>query len=240
MTRAAIPRFEAFAVATRWARTILPGTLLALQLVGCGIDLKDGAGPRVPIPNLMGSVRRAGSAAAGLRLELRTIEGQVVASTVTTSAGSFGFQVPASGAWEVKVSSERAGDFAAITHPLQYQEPGTEVIAPLDVFAYGAELLEPAADGTAPVPSLLQPLMFQWTLPSLSGVTARVQCFAPTGTLVWNSTWLDADHVAWNGVANQGDSAGHIVAAGTYTWRMKFSLPDSSEGRTATRTLTLR
>ena len=240
MKRAAIPRFEAFAVATRWPGTILPGTLLALLLAGCGIDLKDGAGPRVPIPNLMGSVRRAGSVAAGVRLELRTTGGQVVASTVTTPAGSFGFQVPASGAWEVKVSSARAGDFDAVTHGLQYPGSGTEVIAPLDVFAYGAELLEPAAGGATPVPSLVQPLMFQWTLPSLSGVTARVQCFTPTGTLVWNSTWLNADHVAWNGVANQGDSAGHVVAAGTYTWRMKFSLPDSSEGRTATRTLTLK
>jgi hypothetical protein len=66
-----------------------------------------------------------------------------------------------------------------------------------------------------------------------------VQCFDSTGASVWYSSWLDTTEVMWNGLANQGAGAGHFVTAGAYTWRMKFDFPDSSNGHTTYRALTL-
>jgi hypothetical protein len=34
-------------------------TVLALAIAGCGVNVQDGAGPRVPIPNVLGTVERA-------------------------------------------------------------------------------------------------------------------------------------------------------------------------------------
>ena len=68
----------------------------------------------------------------------------------------------------------------------------------------------------------------------------RVQCYDSAGQPIWISIWLDTGQVAWNGIASQGEATGQPVPPGTYTWRMKFSLPDSSEGRTSARSLVLQ
>jgi len=223
------------------ARHAMRMTLVAMLwlLPGCGVDVQDGAGPRVPIPNVLGLVRRASAPASGLQVELRTDGGQEVASTATDPSGGYGFDVPTSGAWEIKVSSGRPDDFDSITRGFQFQDPGPLSLPAVDVYAYGAAVLEPAPDTSVATPSPSQPLIFRWIRPALAGVAARVQLFDSAGAAVWYSSSLAADQVAWNGIGNQGGYQGQAVTAGQYSWRVKFVLPDTSQARSATRKLSL-
>jgi len=204
------------------------------------VNVQDGAGPHVPVPNVLGMVERAASPAAAIDVELRTSAGQPVSSTTTTRSGSYGFDVTSSGSWEVKISAGQNGDFDAVTHPIQFQDPGPLSVPPIDIFAHGAAALGPASGASVPVPSATQPLTFRWTLPAISGARARVQLFDLQGVAVWSSSWLSAGEVAWDGVGNQGSSTGVPAPAGSYAWRIKFSLPDSSEARIASRPLILQ
>jgi hypothetical protein len=219
-------------------RMTLAVTVLWL-LPGCGVDMQDGAGPRVPIPDVLGLVRRAGTPASGLQVELRTDGGQEVASMATDRSGGYGFDVPGSGAWEIKVSSGRSDDFDSVTRGFQFQDPGPLSLPAVDVYAYGAAVLEPASDTSVVAPSPAQPLIFRWIRPALSGVAARVQLYDSAGAAVWSSSSLETDQIPWNGIGNQGSYQGQAVTAGQYSWRVKFVLPDTSQARSATRKLTL-
>src|SRR5262249_53247093 len=126
-----------------------------LAIAGCSVNVQDGAGPRVPVPNVLGMVERSASPAASVEVELRTGSGQSISSTTTTRSGSYGFEA-SSGAWEVKVSGGRDGDFDAVTHPITFQDPGPLSVPPIDIFAHGAAALEPAPGTSAPAPSAAQ------------------------------------------------------------------------------------
>jgi hypothetical protein len=221
-------------------RARAPLMLAALAIAGCSVNVQDGAGPHVPVPNVLGMVERAASPAAAIDIELRTSAGQPVSTTTTTRSGSYGFDVTSSGSWEVKISAGKDGDFDAVTHPILFQDPGPLAVPPIDIFAHGAAALEPAPGASVAVPSATQPLTFRWTQPAITGARARVQLFDSQGVAVWSSSWLSASEVPWDGVGNQGTRTGTPTSAGSYSWRIKFSLPDSSEARIATRPLILQ
>src|SRR2546428_6776779 len=164
-------------VLARVSRIGLLAWLALLQLCGCGVNVQDGVGPRVPIPNVVGVVRRDVVPARGLHAELRTESGQEVASTITNGSGGYGFDVTGPGTWEIKISAGGPGDFDSVTRSFLFDGQGPMGLPPLDVFAYRAAIVEPAAGASAPVPSPVQPLVFRWTLPTRSAVTARVQLY---------------------------------------------------------------
>ncbi len=213
------------------------GALLSLPDAGCSSKTQD---ITEPLPSVTGLVQRETAPALDVHVELLTIDGRLITSTHTTSSGSYGIQVDASGTWEIKIVGNRAGDFDNLTRTFQFQAPQIVVMPPLDVYAYGAQAIQPDESTSAPAPSPIQPLTFRWTMPERPGASARVQFFDAAGKPVWYSNWLDTTQVAWNGLANQGAWAGHPAAAGVYTWRMKFGFPDSSEAHTAYRALTLK
>ena len=215
--------------------------LLLLLLVassGCSPNIQDGVGPRVPIPNVDGSVLRSGAPAAGLKVALRDSSGVEVAGTVTTLSGYYGFGDVALGTWEVKVSGVSAGDFDSVARDFDLMD-STFSLRALDIHAYGAALLAPTDGASQPVPSPVQPVTFRWNLPSLPGVAARAQVLDSGGSAVWYSGGLQTSEVGWNGLGNQGRYQGVVVPPGSYNWRVKFDLPDSSQAKTSTRRLVL-
>ena len=184
-----------------------------LQLCGCGVNVQDGVGPRVPIPNVMGVVRRDVTPASGLHAELRTESGQSIASTTTNATGAYGFDVTSSGIWEIKIVAGRPGDFDSVTRPFVFQGPSLVELPPLDVFAYGAGIVEPSAGASAPAPSPVQPLLFRWTLPARPGVTARVQLFDYGGVAVWSLFARPVPYNVTNSPGEIGFPAGAELAA---------------------------
>ena len=213
---------------------------LAALFVGCSVDVQDGVGPRVRVPNVQGVVLRTTSPAQGLEVDLRTDAGQEVATTTTRRSGSFGFADVTPGTWEIKVSAGGPGDFESVTRGFQLgPDPAPLSLPPVDVHAYGASAIEPVDGASVTAPSFIEPLIFRWTRPDMPGVTAHVQLYDAAGSPVWFSSALQTDQVPWNGLGNQGTYQGQPVGPGQYTWRVKFILPDSSEGRTGSRRLAL-
>jgi len=208
-------------------------------LSGCSPDFRDGTGPIVPVPNVEGAVTRSGSVAPGLLVSLRDSTSQDVAKTVTNASGNYGFGNVASGAWEVKVSGRDPGDYDSVTRAFQLVSPSL-TLPMLDVSAHGAGPTNPADGAAHAVPTPVQPLVFQFNFPSAPpGVIAHAQVFDSGGKAVWFSGALKIGESAWNGLGNQGGYQGTVATPGSYTWRLKFDLPDSSAAKTAPRGLTL-
>jgi hypothetical protein len=220
-------------------RDLVLATLTATVLSGCSPDFRDGTGPIVPVPNVEGAVTRSGSAAPGLGVALRDSSGHDMAKTVTNASGDYGFGNVTSGTWQVKVSGGEPGDYDSVTRDFQLTSPSL-TLPVLDVSANGAGATSPADGVTQPVPTPVQPLVFQFNFPSApSNATAHVQVFDSAGSPVWYSGSLKIGESAWNGLGNQGGYQGRAATPGAYTWRLKFELPDSSEARTTPRGLTL-
>jgi len=220
-------------------RDLVFAAVLAATVSACSPNFKDGTGPIVPIPNVEGAVTRSGSAAPGLEVALRDTSGQNVAKTVTNTAGDYGFGGVTSGAWEVKVSGRMADDYDSVTRDFQLVSPSLSLPV-LDVSAYGAGATDPADGAAQPVPSPVQPVVFQWNFPSAApGVPAPAQVFDSAGNPVWYSGSLAIGESSWNGLGNQGSYQGRAATPGSYSWRLKFDLPDSSVAKTAPRRLTL-
>lgn len=222
----------------RLALAVLPCAALVL---GCSPDVKDGIGPRVPIPNLTGNVIREGNAVAGAVVVLRDpTDNSELASSRTDAAGAFAFHAPV-GVWEVKAEGNLPDDFDTITRVVPVpDEQQTTTLLPMDVFAYQARLLEPAAGASMGAPTPAQPLVFRWEMPSRSTSSARVQVYDGAGVPVWFSSRAPEDSATWNGLGNQSTYVGHLAPAGTYTWRVKFEFPDSTEARVWGRALVLQ
>jgi hypothetical protein len=214
---------------------------LMLLVAGCSRDFHDGVGPRVPIPNVEGGVLRQGVGAASLRVEVRDIATHdVLASDRTDALGLYGLGVVPVGHWEIKVSGAVPGDFDSETREFDVTDSLRSArLEPFDISARGASPTEPEADAHVPVPTLGQPLTFQWTPPGTAILTARVQLYDSTGADVWISVQTDQDQILWNGIGNQSSYQGQPVPAGRYDWRVKFLLPDSTEARTTSHRLVL-
>jgi len=209
----------------------------------CGIDVHDGAGPRVPIANVTGYVNRAGLPADDLDVELRRADNAVtVAEGETAYDGSYAFYEVALGTWEVKVSGEETGDFDSVTRLFTIdREEERRELPPLDIDAAGATQTRPAEGAAHPAPTLFTSLTFAWVLPAFSTDAARAQVY----DWDWNPVWSSDDEpgltsIAWNGLTgNEGDYAGDFAPPGRYRWRVKFYIGDSLEARTDTRELVL-
>jgi len=209
-------------------------------LIGCSPDMKDGLGPRVPVPNVSGSAERDGAAAPALDVTVRDAEGNAVASAKTDVNGSYVLAAPA-GTWEVRIKGRLPGDFDSFTRDLVVASPGERVaIEAMDIFAYGAGLGAPSDSTTLAPPTHGRPATFRWSLPARALSSARAQLFDSTGAAVWYSPKSADSSATWDGTENQGGAAGSPAPAGAYMWRVKFEFPDTSAARTATRRVTLQ
>ena len=202
--------------------------------------MKDGLGPRVPIPNVSGSAERDGGAASAVDVSLRDPEGRTVVSARTDAHGLYVLAAPA-GAWELRIKGKLPGDFDSIARDLVVAGSDARVsMGPMDIFAYGASIALPADSATFAPPTSDTPVNFRWRSPARSFSSGRVQLFDSAGTAVWYSPESADSSAIWNGTENQGVGAGSSVPTGTYTWRLKFELPDTSAARTASRRITFR
>jgi hypothetical protein len=220
----------------------LAGMLLALVMVqaGCSPDVKDGLGPRVAIPNVSGRVEREGSAASALDVTVRDANDISIASAKTDAGGLYSVAVPA-GVWEIKAKGKVPGDFDSVTRGFVVSSTGQQfAMDSLDIFAYQAALVFPADAATLGLPSGSDPVTFRWSPPRTAIVSARVQLYAGGGEAVWFSARSSDSSAVWDGTGNQGAWAGIDIQSGTYTWRVKFDLPDSSEARTESRSVTFQ
>ena len=215
--------------------------LSALALSGCSPDFKDGVGPRVAVPNVSGRVERDGMGASALDVSVgNPIDDVSIASTRTDANGNYAIAVP-SGTWEVKVKGLLSGDFDSVTRNLVVDgsTPGG-ALRPLDVDAYGAALETPLDTDTLAMPRASKPATFAWRAPQRAFSTERAQLYDSAGSAVWYSSKGVDTTATWDGVGNQGTFVGVVMPAATYTWRVKFDLPDSSVARTRSRRVTLQ
>jgi hypothetical protein len=212
----------------------------ALLLHGCSADIQDGVGPRVPLPNVFGTVTRGGAPAADLELELRTVpDAHTIQTTTSADDGTYAFEVP-EGIWEIKVEGERSDDFDSATREFAVVAGAGQVSVPgLDVHAAGAEPYMPAMGAALPRPTPEEPLAFHWTPPSRPFDSARVQVFGSDGNAVFYSAESGDSTASWDGTGNQGPFSGVVVPAGSYTWRVKFEMTGDMEARTWNRSLIL-
>lgn len=210
-------------------------------LAACAPDFQDGAGPRVPTPNVLGQVLRDSAEAEDLGAVLRTqADAFVVAEVETDDDGEYAFADVDSGNWEVKVSGAEPGDWHSVSREFELVHPDSIIVLPtFDILAYGAIALEPDDGGSNPLPTVFQPLHFRWTLPDLEVTWARVYVFDSEGYDVWSSAKEPVAEAAWNGLGSSGEYEGMPVPAGTYSWRVKMELGNGQECRLAYRTLVL-
>lgn len=202
---------------------------------GCSVDVKDGIGPLLPVPNVAGQALRAGAPAGGLDAELRDAETAETVGSTVTQGGRFEFADIPPGHWEIKVSGDDPGDFDSVSRTLLLANADSLYELPdFEVWAYGCAVLEPQDGSSLPRPNLFAPLTFRWTLPSGSNREldwVRAYLYTAAGDQVWTSDRILAAEVAWNGIGNEGDFAGLPVAAGAYYWRLKLAFTDSLEAR---------
>jgi len=209
-------------------------TVTALVLTGCSPDMKDGLGPRVPVPNISGRAERDGASASALDVSVRDPAGNTVESAKTDANGSYALAAPP-GTWEVKLKGKLTGDFDSVTRNLVIAGSSDRVaLGPMDIFAYGAGLSAPSDASILARPAQATPATFRWGTPARIFTTARAQLFDSAGAAVWYSPKSADSSATWNGTENQGSASGSPAPAGAYTWRVKFEFPDSSAARTAT------
>jgi hypothetical protein len=225
-----------------WSRRVALIWTIVLIAPACSVDVQDGVGPSVPVPNVTGQATRAGDAAEDLEVDLRRAEDAVVVdSTSTNGAGEFLFADVTLGEWEVKVSGDEESDFDSVSREFTLAHAGSLVVLPdLDVSAYGTVLLEPQDGSEMPTPNPFQPILFRWTLPDREVSWTRVRVYDAAGRPVWASEKGVREQAVWNGLGNEGDYDGRLVTAGDYSWRLKLGFPDDLEARVDYRGLVLR
>jgi len=225
-----------------WAPLLATAMLAgAMTQLGCSPDFKDGLGPRVPSPNVSGRVEREGVAATAVDASVRNPSNDsTIADAKTDANGAYALGAPM-GVWEIKVKGNLSGDFASVTRGFSISSAGQQVsMSPLDIFAYQATLVAPADAATLQVPSGSNPVTFRWSPPAHPTLSARAQVYDASGQAVWFSAKSPDTSAVWDGTGNQGAYAGVGAAAGLYTWRVKFDLPDSSEARMSSRRVTFQ
>jgi len=213
----------------------------AIGETGCSPDFHDGLGPRVPVLNVSGQAERDGTPAASLDVSVRNpVDSVPIASTKTDANGSYEIGAP-SGIWEIRIKGKVAGDFDSVTRGFVIDGQGERVtMVPMDVFAYGATLRTPLDASTVSLPSGSDPVGFAWRAAGRPFLSARVQVYDSNGAAVWYSGKGQDSTATWDGTGNQGEFAGVSMPPATYTWRVKFDLPDSSDARTKSQTVTFQ
>ena len=219
-------------------------TLAVLGLLhagGCNVDVRDGLGPRVPQPDVEGTVLRGSSPAIRVDVELHDVAGGIkVFDTRSNQYGSFAFAGVEGGLWEVRAESDLPGDFATVSREFfRTDGDGRVRLRDLDIFAHGASLVAPAPGAVVTPPTPFDPLDFHWTSPDVAGAVAQVRLEDATGQDVWRSSPGLVDSVRWYGYGSEGSYQGVPVGPGVYQWRVKFEFPDTTEARTELRMLRL-
>jgi hypothetical protein len=209
---------------------------------GCSVDVRDGVGPRNPVPNVHGIVLRNSHPAGNLIVELRTIEDAItLAETSTNSEGVFAFADVAAGRWEVKVNGDIDGDFDSISRAFLLEDSmAGAVLEPVDIFSFGAGVLEPADSVSMAAPNPFSTIGFSWKNPDKTLLWARVQLYNSDGAPVWYSSKEPVEQAEWNGLGNRGEYTGELMGAGQYSWRIKYAYSESLEARSDPRDLTLQ
>lgn len=207
---------------------------IVLLLEGCAVDVQDGVGPRVPLPDVEGTVLRASTPASDVDVELHNVATDTkMFDTESDLHGVFRFYAVPGGLWEVRVESDRPGDFASRSRQFYRADGDIKlVVPPFDIFAHGAGLEAPIAGAIVVAPTPFTPLDFYWESPPDSGVLARVQIYDDADQDVWRSSWVAADSVRWHGYGTEGSYQGVPVGPGQYEWRVRFQFPDTTEART--------
>jgi hypothetical protein len=214
---------------------------LLILASGCAVDVRDGLGPRVPEPDIEGTVSRGASPAINVDVELHNVATETkVFDTRTNRQGFFAFFGVNPGLWEVRAESDLPGDFASVSRQFYRADgDGTLSVRGLDVFAHGAGLLAPTAGASVIAPTPFEPLEFHWSAPNISGAIAHVQLYDQAEQSVWKSPRVVVDSVQWYGFGSEGSYQDVPVGPGNYEWRVKFEFPDTTEARTERRQLRL-
>jgi len=227
--------------ATRWARLLVALLVAPVVHGGCSTDFKDGLGPRKAIPNVSGRVERDGVAASTVDVTVRDPDDDSTIADAETDANGYYVLAAPVGVWEVKVKGRMPTDFASVARGFVVSSASQQItIDSLDIFAYEATLVAPADGATIGRPTESYPVTFRWSPPRHAIVSARTQLYDGSGQAVWFSAKSSDSSAVWDGTGNQGPFAGLAVSAGGFTWRVKFDLPDSSEARTASRSVTFQ
>lgn len=216
------------------AATFLLGLIALIAASSCSPDLRETAGPRVPFPNVEGTIVRSGVPVGGLRVKLVVTDtDSTFAKAHTDAAGHYGFSGIGIGGWTVKISPTDPTDFGSVEYAFIFARPDTgAVIPPIDLSLDGTSLISPGAGDTVPFPGFTEgPLRFDWKRPEWpDSLQTRVQVrlYDPSGSPVWYSAKIPFDTtVAWNGFCNQGihiNQPVDSVGPGTYSWRLRLDL----------------
>lgn len=223
-------------------------TLAALAAMGmllaaaCTPDLHETAGPIVPVPNLTGQVVRGGLPVSNHKVKLEIPDADsTVAEDRTDAGGRYEFTAVPAGAWLVKVASTDPGDFASVSCEVLVRPDQEPLEAPdLDLSLGGLEMLEPEDGEARPRPNPRTPVEFTWEPPADPDREVQVRVAEANGEAVWYSEKQTDGVVPWNGLGNRGVYLNRLVPAGSYSWRLRVEIDDSTlEYTTATRRLTV-
>ena len=217
---------------------VIFGFALLLGLFGCGLRRDRLTAP----PNasaLHGVVTRAGNPVPGESVKLyQDPSGALRDSSVTDAQGDYGFGPVPSGQWMAKVSSVAGGDLSYVRYIFQGPSSSLE-LPPMDLFAYGFDLLQPADSAAMPQPSIISPIHFAWSAYGAPYRWASARITDTLGVLVWQSALVPSTSADWNGVGNDGVYAGKVVQPGRYSWRVKLHLPNSVQAASRQRQIVI-
>jgi hypothetical protein len=213
--------------------------LLVCCAVACAPDLHETVGPLVPLPNVTGRVLRDGEPIVNIKVRIEdSVADSTFADTYTDDTGGFAFAQIGPGAWDLRVDSREPGDFAQVSYPFVFFSDDTVLTAPdLDVSASAFDVGQPADGASLPVPSLFDPVTFEWTWDSVESVTFQVRVYDAKGTPFWFSVKTYGTQLIWNGLGNMGDYEGRPAETGAYRWRLQLESGSGLEFDTGFRAL---
>jgi hypothetical protein len=193
---------------------------------GCGLRRARVLAPE-GAPAVRGVVERAAAPVSGEWVKLYDDQtGALTDSSLTGGGGAYGFGPVPAGEWMVKASSAAPGDLGYVRYIFQGPVSSLEV-PPLDLYAFGFDLLQPADSATVPRPNIFAPLHFAWSPYGAPYRWASARITDTLGVTVWSSAMIPATAADWNGVGNDGAYAGQPVSPGRYLWRVRLHLPNS-------------
>src|SRR5436190_5950331 len=191
---------------------------------GCGLR-RDRLLAPPGAPAVRGEVERAGSPVSGEWVKLYDDpSGALYDSSLTGAGGTYGFGPVPTGQWMVKVSSVAPGDFGYVRYIFQGPSSSLEVL-PMDLFAYGFDLLQPGDSATVPRPNIIAPLHFVWSPYGAPYRWASARVTDTVGVVVWASAMVPSTAADWNGVGNAGADARQVVQPDRHVRRVTLHRP---------------
>ena len=196
--------------------------LCLLAVTGCGLR-RDRITAPAGAAAIGGLVTRQGTSVPGELVKLYDPADVLRDSAITDAGGSYGFDPVSAGQWMVKSSSATPGDLGYVRY-LFAGPTSSLVVPPLDLFAYGFDLVQPANSAILARPNLIAPIHFSWTAYGAPYRWASARVTDSLGVLVWGSAAVPSTSADWNGVGNYGAYTGVAVPPGRYLWRVKLHL----------------